>query len=119
MPMRITSTAGGTGYVDIRVGANHDIHQVLLDVSGLTDIDADGYLPVGFPILSTGLPVTAGTAYGYIGPEAVYVGSTSGADVFANCIMGGALNRDAIEDNLGRVLTAAEIAGKPSTISML
>lgn len=119
MPMRITTTAGGTGYADIRVGEGHTIHEVLFDVSGLTDIDSNGYLPVGFPILATGLPVTAGTAYGYVGPEPVYVVSTASADVFGNVIMSGGLNRDMIEDNLGRVLTAAEIAGKPTTVSML
>lgn len=117
MPMGSSTTPGGTAYGDIRVGEGHTIHQGLLDAAGLAaSRDADGYLPPGLPVLATGLPVTAGTALGYIGPEAVKLGSVN---TFGNIIMGGGLNRDMIEDNLGRVLSAAEIAGKPSTITML
>ena len=111
MPIEFTSTAGGTGYIDIRVAGDvHGIHQGLVDVSEVTGVDdADGYLPPGLPLTATGDPVGVGEdAYGVIGPEAVKVG---GADHFANMIFSGVLNRDAIEDNLGRALTADELAG--------
>jgi hypothetical protein len=110
MPMSVSSTPGGSAYVDIRVGDSHNIHQILLDVSGLTAADdADGYLPPGLPLLATGLPVSGAgqTAVAVLGPEAVKIGTD---DIFGNCFLDGALNQDAIEDNLGRVLSANEIA---------
>lgn len=111
MPHSITSTAGGSGYVDIRMtGDVHGIHQMLIDVSTLSGaIDADGNLPPGLPLDATGAPVGAAVdAYGIVGPEPIKLGS---ADHFGNCILSGVLNRDAIEDNLGRALTADELAG--------
>jgi hypothetical protein len=105
-----TATAGGQGYVDIRVGDGHGIHEGLIDVStlGAAD-DAEGYLPPGLPLTAAGDPVGSGeSAYGVIGPEPVKMGA---ADHFGNMIMTGILNRDAIEDNLGRVLSADELAG--------
>lgn len=110
MPIQFTSTAGGTGYIDIRVGDGHGIHQGLVDVSEVTGVDdADGYLPIGLPLTAAGDPVGAAEdAYGVVGPEPVKVGT---ADHFANMIFTGVLNRDAIEDNLGRSLTADELAG--------
>lgn len=113
-PISVTSTAGGVSYGDIRIGEGHAIHQVLLNAAGLAaSRDADGYLPPGLPVLATGLPVTAGTGVGYIGPEAVKLGSVN---IFGNVIMSGALNRDMIEDNLGRVLAAAELTGNPAPV---
>ena len=111
MPISASTTSGGTSYVDIRVGEGHAIHQATLDVSGLT-ADADGYVPPGQPILASGAPVTQGAdtaeiAHGVVGPEAVKEGD---ADHFGNVILTGALNQDAIEDNLGRALTANEIS---------
>jgi hypothetical protein len=113
-----TSTTGGIGYINIRVGdvASHNIHEVLLDATALAaSRDADGNLPPGLPVSAAGGLVTSGTAYGYIGPEPVRLGT---ANTFGNVIRGGGLNRDAIEDNLGRVLSAAEIAGQPSAVIM-
>lgn len=107
MPMRITNTAAaGPSYADIRVGTGHGIHQTLLDVSGLgAFIDADGYLPPGLAVTSAGVPAhAAGTVYAIVGPEPVYVGSTSGSDVFGNAIFSGVLNGDMIEDNVGTAL---------------
>lgn len=108
MPMSFESTAGGTGYVDIRVGRGHAIHQAFLDVSAIT-ADAEGYIPPGLPLTAAGAPIAApGEVAKYVvGPEAVEEGS---ADHFGNAFLDGALNQDAIEDNLGRVLTANEIA---------
>lgn len=110
MPMSVTSTAAaGTSQGDIRVG-ECQVHQVKLDVSELTGVDdANGTLPVGLPVLATGVPVTGGTdaVFGVIGPEPVQLGA---ADHFGNVIIGGALNKDMIEDNLGRALNANELA---------
>lgn len=117
MPISVTNTAGGTGYVDIRVGTGHQIHQTLLDATALAaSRDADGYLPPGLPISAAGGLVTTGTAYGVLGPEPVKLGS---ANVFGNCFLLGTLNRDAMEDNLGRPLTAAEITGIAGGLKMI
>jgi hypothetical protein len=117
MPIGFTNTAGGSGYIDVRVGDDHNIHEVLLDASNLAGArDADGYLPPGLPVNAAGqLVLTTVQVYGYIGPEAVKLGS---ANIFANIIRAGGLNRDAIEDNLGRALNAAELALPPTTITM-
>ncbi len=108
--MRVTNNAAkGTAYADIRVGEGHAIHQVKLDVSELTGVDdADGVLPPGLPIRVDGTPVSAGaqTAYGVIGPEPVKIGA---ADHFGNVILSGGLNRDMMEDNLARAISADEL----------
>ena len=109
MPMSVTNTSAvGTAYSDIRVG-DVQVHQITYDVSTLSGADdAGGSLPVGLPILANGAPVSAGaqTAYGVVGPEPVKLGAV---DHFANVIIAGALNKDAIEDNLGRSLSADEL----------
>lgn len=105
----ITRTTGGTGYIDVRVGEGHSIHEALLDATALAaSRDADGFLPPGLPVNAAGAPVTTGTAYGVIGPEPVKLGSVN---IFGNVIRSGGINRDAAEDNLGRAWSAAEIAG--------
>lgn len=108
MPINFTSTAGGVGFVDIRVGVGHAIHQVKLDVSAIT-ADADGYIQPGLPLQADGSPIsgTSQVAKYVVGPEPVLEGA---ADHFGNAFLDGALNQDAIEDNLGRVLSANEIA---------
>lgn len=109
MPMHVTNTAAkGTAYADIRAG-ECQVHQVKLDVSTLGGVDdADGVLPPGLPIKVDGTPVTAGAqaAYGVIGPEPVKLGAD---DHFGNIITAGPLNRDMIEDNLGRAVSADEL----------
>lgn len=110
MPMRFTTTAGGTGYADIRVGEGHGIHQALIDVSNVAaDIDADGFIPPGLPLQAAGTLISAPgqTAKYVVGPEPVKTGAS---DDFGNALLDGALNQDMIEDNLGRALTADEIA---------
>lgn len=111
--IRVTKTGTtDTAYADVRVGEGHCIHQVKLTAAALAaSRDADGNLPPGLPVLATGAPVTAGTAVGVIGPEAVALGA---ADTFGNVIFSNGINRDQIEANLGRVLTAAELAGLPA-----
>ena len=98
MPIRVTTTAAaGVAYGDIRVG-ECQVHQVLLDVSTL----------VGLPIRVDGTPVSGAgqVCFGLIGPEAVKLGA---ADHFGNCYISGSFNKDMIEDNLGRSLTADEL----------
>lgn len=115
MPISFESTAGGTGYVDIRVGEGHGIHQVLIDVSAVAaSADADGYLPPGLGIAADGTVAHAAatTAVCIIGPEPVKVGS---ADHFGNAIFSGVLNRDAIEDNIG----SAQGATLPAAIRLV
>lgn len=105
MPMRFTTTAGGTGYADIRVG-EVQVHQGILDVSTLGSfIDADGYLPPGLAVTSVGGPAQAsGTVFGVVGPEPVKVVSTSASDVFGNLIISGNLNGDMIAANVGSAI---------------
>ncbi len=105
MPISFTSTAGGTGYIDVRVGTGHGIHQRLLDATALAaSRDADGNLPPGLGITVAGGPAHAsGTAVAVIGPEPVKLGS---ANVFGNTIETGLLNGDAIADNVGAALAA-------------
>ena len=108
MPMRFESTAGGTGYGDIRVG-EVQVHQVKLDVSDLyDDTDDDGFLPPGTGISATGtLAHASGTAVAVIGPEPVKIGTAAdGDDVFGNAIFAGVLNGDMIADNVGSALAA-------------
>lgn len=82
-------------------------------------VDAHGYIPSGFPLAKDGTTVGAGEAVFGCTIEAVKVApSGSAADLAAatdpvDVTVGtiGQVNRDILEDNLGRVLTAAEIAG--------
>lgn len=110
MPISVTNTAAaGSAYSDIRVG-ECQVHQQLYDVSGLGSADdASGSLPVGLPITTAGIPVAAGTDViaGLVGPEPVKL---QAADHFGNLFISGNFNRDAIEDNLGRALSANELA---------
>lgn len=110
MPISVTNTAAaGRAYIDIRVG-DCQIHQGLIDVSTLgSNDDVDGYLPPGLPLLVTGAPVSGATdvLIGVVGPEPIKL---LAADHFGNVIISGNLNRDAIEDNLGRALSANELA---------
>lgn len=108
MPISFTTTAGGTGYADIRVGDSQNVHQMLFDVSEIT-ADADGYIPPGTPLLAAGGPVTGSsqTVFGIVGPEAVKKGA---ADHFGNVFLDGVFNRDMIEDNIGSTLSANQLA---------
>lgn len=111
MPITVKTTAqAGVQYGPITVGGGHLIHQVKLDVSALSGAqDADGYLPVGTVIdPSTGaVPTNSATGAVFIGPEPVKLGED---DHFANAIFDKGINRAAVESNLGRVLSADELA---------
>lgn len=110
MPISVTETAAaGRSQGDIRIG-ECQVHQVKLDVSALTGVDdANGTLPVGLPVLATGVPVTGTTdaVFGLIGPEPVHL---EAADHFGNVYISGNFNKNMIEDNLGRALDANELA---------
>lgn len=107
---RTTVSTGGSSYIDIRIGGGGaEIHEQILDAAALAaSRDADGMLPPGLPVSATGGIVAAGDATGIVGPEPVKLGSVN---ILGNVIFQGVLNRDAIEDNLSRVLSAAELAG--------
>ncbi len=107
---RTVTDAGGVGYMDIRFGEGHSIHEGLLDAAALAaSRNADLDLPPGLPVLANGGPVSgaAQSAYGIIGPETAKLGAVNR---FGNMIFSGGINRDAIEANLGRVLNANELS---------
>lgn len=111
MPMKVTTTAAPTGYayVDIRIG-EATIHQRRLNAAALAgNRDADLRLPVGLPIKADGTPVTGAgqSAVALVGPEPVELGAVN---VFGNTFEAGVFSRAAIEGNLGRVLSANELA---------
>lgn len=119
MPISVTTTAApGTAYGDIRVG-ECQVHQSLLAAASLAaSRDANGSLPVGLPVKVDGTPISAPgqTTFGLVGPESVKLGSVN---IFGNVILSGNVNRDMIEDNLGRALTADEIASLPAAIRLI
>jgi len=118
-PLRVSSTAGDKSYIDIRVGGgDFTVHQIKADISELgANVDADGYLKPGTPLRTTGAigaPIT-GAGQGdvvLVGPEPVRIGA---ADHTVNAFFAGVFSRQAIEANLGRVLTADELASIAAT----
>lgn len=131
MPITIETPASeGNSYGHPFVGPGAQYTDVVkVDISALTtaEVDADGFLKPGLPLLKTGLPVTAGPVYG-VALEPIKIAADNAAGTLAaavDCFVAlgthGIVNRDIIEDNLGRVLTAAEIAGfdlAPSTLKL-
>lgn len=124
MPMAITSTDGGMSYGNPFVGpVNHTAH-VKVDISGLTDkeVDSQGYLKPGVPLKEAGTLVGSAEAVFGVTIEAVKLplavlpattsslGSETG-DCFVAVATIGQVNRDVIEDNLGRALTSDEVTG--------
>lgn len=122
MPMSITTTAGGIGYGNPFIGGVNHPAQIKVDVSGLTtdEVDQFGYLKPGVPLTKTGVLVGSGAFVYGVTIEAQKIvpdnpTNTTLAAVTADPIIAvntvGHVNRDVIEDNLGRALTADEIAG--------
>lgn len=123
MPMSVIKTAGGTGYGNPWIGGVNHPAQITVDISGLTtdEVDQYGYLKPGVPLTKAGILVGASPAFVYgVTIEAQKIvpdnpTNTTLAAVTADCIVTintvGHVNRDVIEDNLGRALTANEIAG--------
>jgi hypothetical protein len=122
MPLAVTKTTGGTTYASPFVGRVGELLQIVVDISGLDTklVDADGYLKPGAMFKSDGTqPNGSGFVYG-VNPEPIkivdYVPTDAllAADVATipvGCVVSGVLNRDIIEDNFGRAMTANEIAG--------
>jgi len=123
MPMSVTKTAGGIGYGNPFIGGVNHPAQIKVDVSGLTtdEVDQFGYLKPGVPLTKAGVLVGASPAFVYgvtfeaqkivpDNPTNTTLGAvTTDPIITVNTI--GHANRDIIEDNLGRALTANEIAG--------
>ena len=123
MPLSIETTAGGSTYANPFIGGVDHPAQIKVDVSGLTidEVDRFGYLKPGVPLAKTGVLVGASPAFVYgvtfeaqkIVPDnptnVTLAAVTSDPIITVNTV--GHANRDVIEDNLGRALTANEIAG--------
>jgi hypothetical protein len=123
MPPRINNEtqAAGTGYQDVFNGPADHTGICKVDVTALdTDlVDSGGYLKPGAMFALNGTPVSGVEATKYVNPEAIKVAeSNSAADLDAGLtahpiamVTRGQVVRDAVEYNLGRAMTAAEIAG--------
>lgn len=126
MPMEYRPTAtGGTGYTDPFVGRPGPAANLLVDVStlayhdGTGEVDAQGYLKPGVALTAAGATCAATAAAFGVVPEATKLNLATipptdaslanETDQFVGVFTSGLLNRDIIEDNLGRALTATEI----------
>jgi hypothetical protein len=125
MPIVISNpTSEANSYGNPLVGPGEHLTDVVkVDLSGLTtdEVDTFGYLKPGVPFTKAGILVASGVVYGIV-PEAIKLPlttvpptngtlATETADCFVALALNGLVNRDIVEDNLGRALTAAEIAG--------
>jgi hypothetical protein len=113
-------SAGGQVYGYPFVGPINHTDVVRVDVSGLTsdEVDSDGYLKPGVPLTAAGLLLTPADVVKGVVMEPVKVadgnaaGDLSGAtDIDVALAVIGVVNRDIVEDNLGRALNADELAG--------
>jgi hypothetical protein len=119
MPLSVESTAGGLAHSPVFVGEIQGTDVVKVDLSDLSDeeVDADGYIKPGVPLDKSGNIVGSGVPVWGVTIEAIKV-ATGGTDAIldaaTDCFVTvgfGLCNRDVMEDNLGRVLSADEIAG--------
>lgn len=122
MPLKIKKTVGTTTYGPVFLGEILAMEQILVDVSELTtdEVDADGWLKPGVPFKQDGT-LADGSGHIYaVNPEPQDLmldtvpptNGTLAADTKTFPLgMGtmGTVNRDIIEDNLGRALTANEL----------
>jgi hypothetical protein len=122
MPMHVKKTAAVSTYDPVFLGEILAMEQVLVDVSELTtdEVDADGWLKPGVPFKQDGT-LADGSGHIYaVNPEPQNLhlatipptNGTLAADTKTYPLgMGtmGTVNRDIIEDNLGRALTANEL----------
>lgn len=123
MPIGISATTGGLAHSNVFVGDITGTDVVLVDISDLTiaEVDADGYLKPGLPLKKDGSIVgSTHVVWGVtieptklkhatIPPTDVSLAADTGT--FPVTVGFGLCNRDLMEDNLGRELTANEIAG--------
>lgn len=120
-PIDVTAKlAEGQAYASPFVGPTPFTVPLRVDLSGLTtdEVDAEGWLKPGVPLTNAGVLVGVAPAFVYgCVHEAVKVaedntalaGITADFDVAMVPI--GVVNRDVLEDILGRALTVDEIAG--------
>lgn len=128
MPISVTETAGNDVYASPFIGPIDHVVHLKVDVSTLlidgaqgAQVDAKGYLKPGVPFkLSSGVgvPPTGGYVYGCVveatkivaeNPTNVSLAADT-SDPFVACVTHGLVNRDILEDNLGRALHADEVA---------
>lgn len=116
MPLAITTHAGANAYAN-PFKSIAGTAQLKIDVSTLTtdEVDAYGYLKPGVPFYTDGdLVATGEYVYGCsINPIKLTAddNTTLGTDPDIIITVGfGILNRDIVIDNLGRALTADELA---------
>ena len=120
MPASITSTTGGLTHGNPFVGPVNHTRQIKPDISALTtaEIDENGYLKPGVPFTAAGLLPGAGTVVFGVTVEATKVAASNAAaaiaavttDPFVTVATLCQVSQDIIEDNLGRALTADELA---------
>jgi hypothetical protein len=120
MPLSVVKTTGTVSYGHPLVGPVLGLLQVVVDISELTtaEVDADGYLKPGVMFKSDGTqPDGSGFLYA-INPEPIKIVNYVPTDVLlaadtatipVGCATSGTINRDIVEDNLGRAMTANEI----------
>lgn len=118
MPIDITTTAGGSQYANPIIGPVQHTLIVTLDISGMTasEVDTAGYLKPGVPLDVDG-DLCGGSDYVYgitFEAQKVATGNTSAilsaaTDPPVTLCTHGIVNRDVVEDNLGRALTANEV----------
>lgn len=122
MPMRVTNPAGtnsGTAMGNPFIGDADGPIAIAINVAALTvnEVDANGYLKPGVPFLRSGALVTAGATYGVTIESIKVANSNSATDLTAAGVVevtvftNGMVSRAIMEDNLARVLTAAEVTG--------
>src|ERR1044072_976465 len=122
MPMHVKKTVGTTTYAPPFIGEILAMEQVLVDVSELTtdEVDADGWLKPGVPFKQDGTLADGSGCIYAVNPEPQNLhldtipptnGSLAADTKTSPLGMGtmGTVNRDVIEDNLGRALTANEL----------
>lgn len=122
MPMHVKKTVGGTTYSPVFLGEILAMEQVLVDVSELTtdEVDADGWLKPGVPFKQDGTLADGSGCIYAVNPEpqnlhldTIPPTNTSLSNDTKTYPLGmgtmGTVNRDIIEDNLGRALTANEL----------
>ena len=120
MPIRIRKTAaGGSGYGWPFIGPVDHTVQLKVDVSALTlkEVDKRGYLKPGVPFKRNGTLIGAGEKLYGVSVEATRVAESNSADDLAAAVDPfvavatiAQVNRDIVEDNLARALTADEVA---------
>ncbi len=119
MPLAIETTARGLTHSPVFVGEITGTDVVKVDLSDLSDeeVDGDGYIKPGVPLAKDGNLVGSGVPVWGVTIEPIKVasgGTDAILDAATDCFVTvgfGLCNRDIMEDNLGRALTADEIAG--------